>query len=178
MTKKQEKELKEFLYTNPTDDGLDEFIREHKLNHREVYLYNAELNAPIYCKGCLHILNRGFSYPCNVCSRGKEDKYKAKTAVSKMLDREKIIETLEHSRQLDFDMAKPTQDAIDYALAFLKEQTTKKGYWKKSKYADDEWHECSVCGTITRRVDDCGYKLICNYCRICGSDMREGGKDD
>jgi len=39
-----------------------------------------------------------------------------------MPDREKIIEILEHCRQLDFDMAKPTQDAIDYALKLLKEQ--------------------------------------------------------
>lgn len=39
-----------------------------------------------------------------------------------MSDKEKVIETLEHCKQLDFDMAKPTQDAIDYVLALLKSQ--------------------------------------------------------
>ena len=35
---------------------------------------------------------------------------------------EDAIELLEHCRQLDFYMAKPTQDAIDKALKLLKEQ--------------------------------------------------------
>ena len=37
-------------------------------------------------------------------------------------DREKIIEELEHCRQLDFYMSEPTKEAIDNALVFLKEQ--------------------------------------------------------
>ena len=38
------------------------------------------------------------------------------------IDREKVIEELEHCRQLDFEMKKPTQVAIDNALAMLKKQ--------------------------------------------------------
>ena len=54
----------------------------------------------------------------------------------------------------------------------LKEQQPKKGYWKKPKNADARWHECSECGTMTRKVDEYGLTLICNYCPICGADMR------
>ena len=56
------------------------------------------------------------------------------------------------------------------------EQPPKKGHWEKSEYASDKWHQCSECGTITERVDKNGYKLTCNFCRICGADMRDGQK--
>lgn len=51
-----------------------------------------------------------------------------------MIDREKVIEALEHCRQLDFDMKKPTQDAIDNALALLKEQEAEKKCCKDCEY--------------------------------------------
>ena len=62
------------------------------------------------------------------------------------------------------------------ALELLKEKQPKKGHWKKSKFANDRWHECSECGTVTEAVDHNGYKLICNYCPVCGADMRKGEK--
>lgn len=64
------------------------------------------------------------------------------------------------------------QKEIDRLNELLKEQQPKKGHWEKSEYASDRWHQCSECGTITERVDKNGYKLTCNFCRICGADMR------
>ena len=52
----------------------------------------------------------------------------------------------------------------------------KKGHWKKPKFADDKrWHQCSECGVTTEKLDKHGFKLICNYCPVCGADMREEG---
>lgn len=61
-------------------------------------------------------------------------------------------------------------------VELLKEKQPKKGHWKKPKFANDRWHECSECGTVTEKVDHNGYKLICNYCPVCGADMRKGEK--
>ena len=74
MTENQKKELVEFLNTSHTDDDLFDYIKDHKLKFRETYIIIADFNAPSYCSGCEYVLNRNF-YPCNMCSRGKEDKY-------------------------------------------------------------------------------------------------------
>ena len=69
---------------------------------------------------------------------------------------------------------------VDRVRQIIEEMPTieqpKKGHWEKAKYADDRWHQCSECGTATEAVDHNGYKLICNYCPVCGADMR-GGKE-
>ena len=112
-----------------------------------------------------------------------------------MADIEKVMNGLEHclSRYIDglCDDC-PYMGAIDKtymvpmkckeiimreALELLKEQPPrKKGHWVKSKFANDRWHQCSECGRLSERTDRNGYKLVCNYCRICGADMRKGGE--
>ena len=72
------------------------------------------------------------------------------------------------------DLLKEQQVEIDR----LKSEQPKKGHWKKSTYADDRWHECSECGKVTEKVDKNGNKLICNFCRICGADMRKDGEQE
>ena len=74
------------------------------------------------------------------------------------------------AKEIDSDFITLTVGNGKTILQALEEQR-KKGHWIKSKYADDRWHECSECGTITEKVDKNGCKLICNYCRICGADM-------
>jgi len=64
-------------------------------------------------------------------------------------------------------------ELVEKMAELLKEQQPKKGHWEKSQYADDRWHKCSECGKLTEAVDENGYKLICNYCRICGADMTD-----
>lgn len=58
----------------------------------------------------------------------------------------------------------------------LKAEQPKKGHWEKAKHANDRWHSCSVCGVTTERLDHNGFKLICNYCPVCGADMWKGEK--
>ena len=67
---------------------------------------------------------------------------------------------------------------IEKAIELLKEQQPKKGHWEKPKFADDRWHQCSVCGVTTERLDKNGFKLVCNYCRVCGADMRKDGEQE
>ena len=115
-----------------------------------------------------------------------------------MADREKVIKGLETCIPMKYETNEEKEcrheqcpygrenykpmngcfwDLMADALELLKEQPERKcGHWEKSEYADDSWHKCSECGTITERVDKNGYKLICNYCRICGADMRKDGK--
>ena len=57
-------------------------------------------------------------------------------------------------------------------------EQTKKGHWEKAKHANDRWHSCSVCGVTIERLDHNGFKLICNYCPVCGADMREEGEQE
>ena len=64
------------------------------------------------------------------------------------------------------------------ALELLKAEQPKKGHWEKAKHANDRWHSCSVCGVTTERLDHNGFKLICNYCPVCGADMRKGEKSN
>ena len=104
-----------------------------------------------------------------------------------MADIEKVVKGLRCLAQTEEPMANPCakcdyKDRANFAfcvvdvakdtLELLKEQQPKKGHWEKSEYASDRWHQCSECGTITERVDKNGYKLTCNFCRICGADMR------
>lgn len=72
----------------------------------------------------------------------------------------------------DCGLFKTSVKSAEQILELLKEQQPKKGHWEKSEYADDRWHKCSECGKITERIDKNGYKLVCNFCRICGADMR------
>lgn len=64
------------------------------------------------------------------------------------------------------------------ALELLKEKQPKKGHWEKSKFSNDRWHKCSECGRLSERTDRNGFKLVCNYCRVCGADMREDGEQE
>ena len=60
----------------------------------------------------------------------------------------------------------------------LKAEQPKKGHWEKAKHANDRWHSCSVCGVTIERLDHNGFKLICNYCPVCGADMsKDGGQE-
>ena len=106
-----------------------------------------------------------------------------------MPDMKKVISCL-HCKAKDLMIDLPACDECNYqiqldnrrecdfrqlcrdAAALLEEHQPKKGHWEKSEYASDRWHKCSECGTTTERVDKNGYKLICNFCRICGADMR------
>ena len=80
MINEQKNLLINFLENNPSDDDLHDFICKHKLDAKEVYIFDAERNSPDYCKGCTHILNHGF-YPCVMCSRGKTDKYEKRVEI-------------------------------------------------------------------------------------------------
>ena len=76
MTAEQKRQLQEFLECGCSDDDLCDYIREHGLDAREVYVFDAETYyAPEYCKGCKHILKRYGEYPCTKCSRGRTDMY-------------------------------------------------------------------------------------------------------
>ena len=90
------------------------------------------------------------------------------------MTREEVIESLEFSmRDKSRILVYVFVGTLKQAVKLLKEQPEQKtGHWEKSDYADDnKWHKCSECGTITEKVDKYGYKLICNYCRICGAKM-------
>ena len=105
-----------------------------------------------------------------------------------MADIKKVIKGLEHCADRRFcndacpysDIIRDQNRGMDEcvsalakdALELMKEQQPKKGHWEKAKHADDRWHSCSVCGVTTERLDKNGFKLICNFCRICGADMR------
>lgn len=75
MTEEQKRQLQEFLERGCSDDDLCDYIEEHGLNARDVWLFEAELYAPEYCKGCKHILCIYGERPCTRCSRGRTDMY-------------------------------------------------------------------------------------------------------
>lgn len=77
------------------------------------------------------------------------------------IDREKVIEELEHCRQLDFEMKKPTQVAIDNALAFLKELEP-----VKPTYEDFFGNRIARCGKCN------GYIVRYKYCPGCGQAVK------
>lgn len=118
-----------------------------------------------------------------------------------MADIKKVIKGLEHCAERRFcnddcpysDIIRDQNSGMDEcisalakdALELLKEQQTevdrlkaeqpKKGHWEKAKHASDRWHSCSVCGVTIERLDHNGFKLICNYCPVCGAEMKNGG---
>lgn len=97
-----------------------------------------------------------------------------------MTDREKVIEELEHCRQLDFEMKKPTQVAIDNALALLKEQNP-----VEPKLVGVNTWTCGKCGALLgwEEFSQSGLELVkYKYCPHCGRavklDERHGNSYD
>ena len=81
------------------------------------------------------------------------------------VDRDKVIEELEHCRQLDFEMKKPTQVAIDNALAFLKElEPIPCGEKIKAGDVVLDFYECGYCKNAIRKP--------WRYCPFCGKEAK------
>jgi len=116
-----------------------------------------------------------------------------------MIDREKVIEELEHCRQLDFEMKKPTQVAIDNALALLKVQASEenrilKAVWyvlhsgvSTDRKADQDWVYEQIRNRVHPMYDDGPkqvglygkedwYGLVC-VCPDCDAEWMSG-KDE
>lgn len=63
-----------------TESALRDYCEENDVPFYEVWKTATEQTAELYapcCKGCKYIGLHGM-YPCNVCSRGKEDMYSPK----------------------------------------------------------------------------------------------------
>ena len=94
------------------------------------------------------------------------------------MTREEVKAWLKHLKDDAHETADsivPSDIEIALGIAIEALEQPKKGYWEKPKFADDRWHICSECGVLTERLDRNGFKLICNFCRICGADMRKDG---
>ena len=89
-----------------------------------------------------------------------------------MPDRQKIIKELEHVRQTDFDMSEPTKNAIDNALALLKEQKSVEPIYIENPYTHLPVSYCSKCREpISKFITGNPYKET-EYCHYCGQAVK------
>lgn len=95
------------------------------------------------------------------------------------MTREEVKAWLKHLKDDAHEKADsivPCDIEIALGIAIEALEQPKKGHWKKPDFADDKkWHQCSECGVTTEKLDKNGFKLICNYCPVCGADMRKDG---
>ena len=84
MTKKQKQQLLEFMEETSkrrhgflSDSDVEDFCDEHNIPYRQAYRFVDENRVPPCCKGCKHVGMFDNCYPCDVCSRPRQDMYEA-----------------------------------------------------------------------------------------------------
>lgn len=93
----------------------------------------------------------------------------------RMIDQEKVITALEQVKDeinpVSGSRKARLRDAVDDAIALLKEQEAKTGHWIfESRYCDAWSNICSECG----RLMTTGAGVYANYCSNCGAKMTGG----
>ena len=82
MTTEQKKRLLEFIKDVMerrdgfcSDDDIMDFCDENDIPSGEAFKFIDEYKVPSCCKGCKHVGMYDNMYPCDLCSRPRQDMY-------------------------------------------------------------------------------------------------------